>query len=257
MKVVVNPKYEFLKGWIEEIPHLFSLKEDDGQPQDTPQMRGEIIYNARNQIRRFQVERFNICVKRFHQPRFFNRIIYTYLRASKARRSYENGLFLMQHQIGTPEPIAYIEDKKGGLLGFSYLITLQSSLTRLNREFTLNYTPELDQTIRPLARFTAHMHDEGVLHLDYSPGNILWDKIDGQYLFEVIDINRMRVGQPVSLKEGAKSMRRLCATTSFFRIFAEEYAIARGMDVEECTHKILYYRDRFWHHGKKAKYQYD
>lgn len=241
--LTLNPKYESLRAWLEQLPDTFCHG-------------GEVIYNARNQIRKFEVDNLTLCVKRFHQPRFLNRFIYLYIRPSKARRSYENGMYLMQHGVGTPEPVAYIEEKKWGMLGYSYLVTLQSRLTRLNREFTLNYTPELEDTIRPLARFTAHMHEQGILHLDYSPGNILWDKVDGTYQFEVIDINRMRVGKPVTMQEGAESLRRICARTAFFKTFADEYAQYRHLDPAECEKWILFYRDRFWKNGKKAQYDY-
>lgn len=242
--MIINPQYEHLRSWLETLPHTF--------PQT-----GEVIYDARNQIRCFEEGGLILCVKRFHQPHFLNRLIYSYFKRSKARRSYENGMYLLRHGIGTPDPIAYIEEKKCGLMGYSYLVTLQSRLTRLNREFTLNYTPELDATIRPLARFTARMHEAGILHYDYSPGNILWDYVDGECQFEVIDINRMRIGHPVTLKEGAKSLRRICATTSFFVTFADEYAKARKLDSKECERWILYYRNRFWGNGKKAQYNYD
>ncbi|MBQ0076823.1 MAG: tyrosine protein kinase [Bacteroidales bacterium] len=242
--MIINPQYEHLRSWLETLPHTF--------PQT-----GKVIYDARNQIRCFEEGGLILCVKRFHQPHFLNRLIYSYFKRSKARRSYENGMYLLRHGIGTPDPIAYIEEKKCGLMGYSYLVTLQSRLTRLNREFTLNYTPELDATIRPLARFTARMHEAGILHYDYSPGNILWDYVDGECQFEVIDINRMRIGHPVTLKEGAKSLRRICATTSFFVTFADEYAKARKLDSKECERWILYYRNRFWGNGKKAQYNYD
>ena len=45
--------------------------------------------------------------------------------------------------------------------------------------------------------YTAVMHEREVLHLDYSPGNILWDKDDEGYHFTVVDINRMRFGKVV------------------------------------------------------------
>ena len=240
---IINPSYEFLRPWIEALPENFNSS-------------GTLIYDARNQIRTYEVNGLTLCVKRFHRPRFLNKWIYSFVRPSKARRSYENGLVLLAHGVGTPEPVAYIEQKKCGLLDFSFLVTLQSCLTRLHREFTLAYTPELEETIRPLARFTAHMHNEGILHLDFSPGNILWDKVDGEYRFEIIDINRMTFG-PVSLKEGCRSMRRICARSSFFDTFADEYALARQLDAEQCRYWIHYYRDRFWDHGRKARYEYE
>lgn len=247
--LTIHPKYAGLRQWLEQLPQRFETE-------------GEVIYDARNQIRLMNARTdtedkgLPVCVKRFHQPRFINRLIYSTLRKSKARRSYENGLYLLQHGVGTPEPIAYLEERQFGLLGFSYLVTLPSSLTRLHREFTLAYTPALDETIQPLARFTAHMHNEGILHLDFSPGNILWDQINGEYRFEVIDINRMRFGE-VSIREGCHSLRRICARRSFFDTFADEYAAARGFDKEECRYWIHYYRNRFWNYGKKANYDYD
>lgn len=244
MKTVLNPAYESLQAWVESVPRIF-------------EEQGEVIYDARNQIRLLKApDGSETCIKRFHAPRMLNRYLYRYLRDSKAKRSYENGLYLLAHGVGTPEPIAYIEEYKGGGLGYSYLITRPSKLKRLHREFTLSYTPELEETIRPLARFTAHMHEEGILHLDFSPGNILWDRIDGEYRFEVIDINRMVFG-PVSMKEGCRSLRRICARSSFFDTFADEYSKARHMDATQCRYWIHYYRDRFWHHGQKAQYQYD
>ncbi|MBQ7191309.1 MAG: hypothetical protein IJS00_00350 [Paludibacteraceae bacterium] len=257
MRIEINPKYQYLSEWVKHLPGTFDLS-------------GDIIYNARNQIRVFHSDAYpslTLCVKRFHRPRFLNAFIYGTLRVSKAERSYKNALYCIEHQVATPEPVAFIEEKSGPCLGYSYLVTLQSQLTRLNREFTLAYTPALDLTIRPLAQFTAHMHNEGILHLDFSPGNILWDKVDdipngtflsryGDYAFEIIDINRMRIGE-VSMKEGCKSLRRICARTSFFDTFADEYAKARGMNNDECRYWIHHYRNLFWHNGTKAQYEYE
>jgi len=243
MKVVVHPKYGHMREWVESIPDCFVSQ-------------GEVIYDARNQIRCMQApDGSELCVKRFHQPRWLNKYIYR-IKASKACRSYENGLYLLARMVGTPEPIAYIEQYKHGGLDYSYLVTRMSELGHMHREFTLNYRPELDDTIRPLARFTAHMHNEGINHLDFSPGNILWDKKDGKYVFEIIDINRMAFGH-VSMKAGCKSIRRLCASRSFFDTFADEYASARGLNPAECRKWIHYYRDQFWDNGKKANYPYD
>lgn len=244
MKIVINPTYEPLRAWIETIPQIFAST-------------GEVIYDERNQVRALTApDGTKICVKRFHIPRFLNKFIYRFVRDSKAKRAYENGLYLLAHHVGTPEPIAYIEEYHGGGLGYSYLITRLSELKHLHREFTQAYTPALDATIRPLARFAAHMHEEGILHLDFSPGNILWDKINGQYQFEIIDINRMAFRR-VSMNAGCRSFCRLCARTPFFDTLADEYAQARHLDPERCRRWIQYYRNRFWRNGRKAYYRYD
>lgn len=249
MQSVVNGKYEVLRSWISELPALFDTS-------------GEVIYDARNRIRRIvpDVEEWQpsepLIVKRFHKPLFPNRVVYSCLREPKAARAYYNGISLLQKGIGTPEPIGFVLCG-GWLLGESYMITKESRLEHLMREFTLDYREELEALIRPFARFTARMHDAGVLHLDYSPGNILWDRTEDGYAFEVIDINRMRIGKEVTLREGCKSMRRICARTAFFRVFAEEYAAARGSDKNETEHWVLHYRDLFWDKGRKARYDYE
>ena len=236
--IVINPQYESLRQQISAIPAAFATS-------------GKVLYQARNELREID----GLVVKRYHRPLLVNRIAYLF-RPSKAKRAYENGLYMLAHGIATPTPVAYIEEYTCGLLHYSYLITEKARYTRLNREWTIDYTPELEETIRPLARYTAQMHNAGILHLDFSPGNILFDKVDGEYRFEVVDINRMRVGKAVSLKEGCKSLRRLCAKTSFFVTFADEYAKARNMNADECRKWILYYRDKFWQNGKKAAYEY-
>lgn len=236
--IVINPKYEYLHDWLTALSLRFESS-------------GRIIYEGRNQVRIIPTgigEGEEVCVKRFHRPFLFNRVVYTFFRHSKARRSYENALRLLQAGIATPEPIAYIEEYRGGLLAYSFLITRVSSLNRLHREFSLDYHPELDETIRPLARLTAHMHEQGILHLDFSPGNILFDQLkNGEWAFELIDLNRMRIGHPVSMKEAAKSLRRICAGPRFFETFANEYAQARKMDKHEFERLVFRFRNRFWH----------
>lgn len=258
MRITVHPRYEYLRTWIADLPRTFAVS-------------GEVIYDGRNQLRRifvpssFSTDSLPLVVKQFHRPALPNRFIYTYLREPKASRAYRNALYLQQQGIGTPEAIAYVLCGKG-LLAESYLVTRESRLPHLMREFTINYTPALDELIRPFARFTARMHEAGILHLDYSPGNILWDKNPDYgkgdsaaepYVFEVIDINRMRVGRKVTLREGCESMRRICARRSFFDVFADEYALIRGYDKTECSRWIHYYRDLFWNHGRKAQYEYN
>ena len=86
-----NPTYEPLRAWIETIPQIFAST-------------GEVIYDERNQVRALTApDGTKICVKRFHIPRFLNKYIYRFVRDSKAKRAYENGLYLLAHHVGTPE----------------------------------------------------------------------------------------------------------------------------------------------------------
>ena len=96
MEIYINPQYEFLRPWIISIPQIFSSQ-------------GTIIYQGRNQIRTFILPNgMYINIKQYCQPALYNRIAYSYIRAPKAVRAYNNALYLQGLQIPTPTPIAYI-----------------------------------------------------------------------------------------------------------------------------------------------------
>ena len=54
---------------------------------------------------------------------------------------------------------------------------------------------------------------------------------------EIIDLNRMRFGN-VGIEAGCKNFERLPGTHEMFAILAEEYAKARGFDVQTCLKLI-------------------
>ena len=235
MKVVINPKYGHLREWIQSIPDCFANE-------------GKVIYDARNQIRLITApDGTALCVKRFHTPRLLNRIGYTFFRSPKAKRAYENALTLLDRGIATPEPVAYILLYKNHLLVESYLVTLQSSLRHTFYEFRDGDISGKESLIQAFARFTARMHDAGIYHLDYSPGNILYDQINGNWQFEIIDINRLYFGH-ISSREGCKNFCRLWGKTDFFEVLAPAYAQARQIDEARCREWILSARTHFWAH---------
>lgn len=80
-----------------------------------------------------------------------------------------------------PVPIAYIEECKWGLIKYSYFISLQSSYRRNFYEFGNADVNDCRDVVIAFARYTARLHESDIMHRDYSPGNILFDKIDGEY----------------------------------------------------------------------------
>lgn len=239
MKTVINPTYESFRAWIEKLPETFAKQ-------------GEVIYDARNQIRLITApDGTELCVKRFHAPRFLNRLIYSYWRAPKARRAYENALRLQAAGIGTPEPIAYLLMQEGGLLGESYLVCRKSELTRNFYEFRHHPLAGDEDIVCAFARFTADMHEKQILHKDYSPGNILFDRQkDGSVAFEIVDINRMVFDKPVGLDTACRNFCRLWGKEDFFVLLAKEYAKARGLDEDKCIRFTVRYWKRFWRFRK-------
>lgn len=231
MKVLVNPKYEKLRSFIESLPSRF----DSG---------GELIHNGRNKIRVFDVawpdagSSLKLNVKRYRIPILLNRIVYGTLRKPKGVRAFANAQQLLALGIDTPEPVAYVEERRRGLLAFSYFVCLQSPYANRMYHFKDEDADAARDFISAFARYIAGVHEAGVLHKDLSPGNILYEKTDGGYRFTMVDINRMEF-RAVGVREGCRNFGRLWGTGRFFRILAEEYAAARGANPEDCYRWVL------------------
>ncbi len=94
------------------------------------------------------------------------------------------------------------------------------------------------------------MHLAQMMHKDFTPGNILWDKNDEGYLFTVVDINRMYFGN-VSVHKGLNNMKRFWGPKLFTEILAEDYAKVRNASPQEAVNYILKKRSAFWKHFSK------
>lgn len=106
----------------------------------------------------------------------------------------------------------------------------------------------------------AKMHTAGILHKDFSPGNLLWrqDPVTLDVDFCLVDINRMRFGK-VSVKQGAENFARLWGQPEMFRLMADEYARLRGADPVQTLKWMSDARNRFWGRFSKrhhVKYHY-
>lgn len=232
IRITVNPKYEFLREYIVRLPGTFENE-------------GVEIYSGRNLIKVMTIDGLEINVKRYGIPALINRLVYSSFRMSKGKRAFTYPSTLLQKGFETPEPIAYIEERENNLIGYSYFISLQSPYKRTFYEFGDADVENCRDIVIAFARYTASLHEAGILHQDYSPGNILFDEIDGEYHFSLVDINRMRFGK-VSIKEGCSNFARLWGQISFFKLLAKEYAIARGSNENICVERVLFYRKIFW-----------
>ncbi|GHV66712.1 hypothetical protein FACS1894199_10710 [Bacteroidia bacterium] len=207
--------------------------------------KGEYIYNERNQLKKFFDKGEYVVVKSFKMPHIINRIAYTFFRPSKAKRSYEYALKILEKGIQTPIPIAYIEEKKGGLLTRSYYISTFVSYPSLLRELSFFPLNEVKELVESFARFTASIHNKQVLHLDYSPGNIMYEKTNDGYHFCLVDINRMKFGD-IDLKTACFNLRRLCRSEDTIAYLARIYAKNREFNEDECVMLTLHYHKKFW-----------
>jgi hypothetical protein len=69
----------------------------------------------------------------------------------------------------------------------------------------------------------------GIFHLDYSPGNTLINKKEGDYEFNIIDLNRMKFRE-ISFVLGLKNFRQLDTDLTTIELIAKEYAKLNGKD---------------------------
>lgn len=231
--IVISYKYEKLRGFVENLPQSF----DDF---------GEVIYKARNEVRTGEAVGIRLCIKRFRKPNAFNRIIYSFFRKPKAQRAYENGLRLQNLGIGTPEVVGYLICGNK-MIAESYLVTVESRLKRNFYEFRNGNIAGKEDIINEFAKFSAKIHKAGVLHKDYSPGNILFDSIDGHWEFEIVDINRMKFS-PVGMRDGCRNFGRLWGKRDFFELLGKAYAMATDYDETDCRREIMKGREIFWRH---------
>jgi serine/threonine protein kinase len=199
------------------------------------------IHKARNEIKVIPYKDMELVVKSFKVPHLINKIIYSFFRDSKAKKSYDNSV-----KVGdfAPKPIAYIEFKRFGLLHDSYFIsenfhydfTIREPL--LDKDFT-----DKEEVFKQFARFTYALHEEGIYHLDYSPGNILIKQEGSNFEFKIVDINRMQF-KTMDLNDRLKNFSKLWAKNEDMKIIVKEYAKLINEDENRCIEKAIYFSQK-------------
>lgn len=202
----------------------------------------DLLYQKRNTIKRVG-EHF--VVKQFAVPSFFRRVIYT-LFPGKARRS-----FIYAQRLGklTPKPVTYVETRRGGLLYDSYYVSRLSPCTHVLKEVIKDKSfPGRQQIFTDLGRFTAALHEKGILHADYSMGNVLFEPHEEGTRFQIVDLNRIHFGQRIGCRRGCRNFERIDTDAESLTTMARSYAQARGYEEEECVQLVLKMR---WRKHKK------
>ncbi|MDD4969498.1 MAG: glycosyltransferase [Paludibacter sp.] len=225
-RIVVNKDFEILDEFVYNLPELFENE-------------GITIHSLRNTLKTFEYKGYKIVVKSFHKPNVVNRFIYGNFRHSKARRSYDYAKKLNGLGIGTPTPIGYYEQKCVFLFTKSYYASLESDCINKFTDLINNpQFPNRNEVLKAIGRFTATIHEKGILHHDYSAGNILFLQKEDNIEIELIDLNRIEFGK-VDLEKGCRNFERLNIDTECLEIMAREYAPARGFEPRVCIDNIL------------------
>ena len=235
MKITVNPGMEHLRQFVRQLPELFPVS-------------GEVLHDGRNQIRAFDIGGERLVVKRYKRPSAFNAVMYSFFRKSKARRAYEHALRLRGMGFDTPEPVAWSEYRKDGLIADTYFVSRRSELTPLPQTMRRFPAPDTLPVLEAFARFTVRLHEQGICHEDFNQTNILWeyDGAAGNYRFQLIDINRMHFDdRPLSSRACMINLRRLSCPAVAFLYILDRYAETRGWDVDDTLLRGTFFRLAF------------
>ena len=207
-KQKINPHYQ--KAFKE---FLLNIKEHFNSSEKS-------IHKARNEIKILSHANQEVVVKSFKVPHLLNRLVYSFFRESKAKKSYDYSMKIIEF---VPKPIGYIEFFKQGLLHESYFVSEHFDYDFTIREPLLDENfPNREEMFRAFAKFTLELHNNNIFHNDYSPGNILIKKEGESYLFKIVDINRMSFFE-LTEKERAKNFSKLWASDEVLTIVADEY----------------------------------
>ena len=241
MKIRIHPEFICYEQFIKSIPEeKYAVK--------------EVYCNKRNTVTKVEVEGRMFVIKKYKVPTFLNRIVYTWIRKSKARRSFEYADRLLACGIETAPPVAYIEEKKGLFFNIGYFVSeylpypvLPESRITLDKE-------ERELLDRQFVEFTVHLHEKKIIHKDYNPNNIFYHKVDNQYIFALVDINRMDFGKD-NLTLWMQAINQLCPADHEIIDtveFAQKYAEIRKLDVVKCL-MVLFKNRRDRHRRDKLK----
>ena len=234
MHIHVNTASEHLRDFAERLPELFDRE-------------GEVLHAGRNTIKAFEAEGERLVVKRFKRPNLLRAVIYTFFRRSKARRSYEHAVRLRALGVDSPEPVAWSEYRRRGLLCDSYYVSRRSDYTPLSQTTARFPAAGTLPVLEAFARFTVQLHEKGIEHRDFNHGSILWERTPaGAYRFQLIDINRMHFDdRPLSSRACMINLRRLSCPAVAFLYILDRYAETRGWDVDDTLLRGTFFRLAF------------
>lgn len=197
---------------------------------------GKVIFSRRNTLRLTD----GVVVKQFAVPGLLRGIWYGWFGTSKARRSYE---YAQRMEGLTPAPVAYREVRVCGVLRESWYACRESECRHtFNSLIGKSEFAHRKQILEAIGRFTAELHKRGILHRDYSGGNILFND-DGSRV-EVIDLNRIRFCNRLTREQRLQNFERLNIDREALWTIATAYAEAMNEEAQYDAEYIIAHR---WH----------
>jgi len=196
------------------------------------------IHLARNELKVIEINNISTVVKAFKVPNIINQFVYANLRKSKAYKAYHNASRLHKLNISTPQALGYIEFLNDNLLKESFFISKEFSY-----DFTIAHIRDeqpiyKQKVLEDFAIFSYDLHTKGVWHVDYSGGNILIKEEDGNYIFSIVDINRMKF-RSITAYEGLENFNKLWFNEEDLTTIAKTYAKLANLNELLAINEIL------------------
>lgn len=246
MRIEVSPKYQSLSGWLMQIPRFFA------------ENQGKLLYDSRNQIRLFDVDGQKLVVKRYKRHDIIKTISYSFFRPSKARRSFEHAEALRARGFHTPHEVAYLEETTGGLIRQVYYACAYTDWQPIKPRLIEQEPFDHDLAVA-YAHFVASLHTAGILHRDLNPTNVLFQKTDKGFDFELIDINRMQFFDGcVPKAECMENLTLFWWYSPVYQLILDVYAADRGWTQEDVdkAREVKRIHDRNWVRRKRITHMF-
>lgn len=213
-------------------------------PENFAEGKGEILYNKRNQIRRFMQQTEGlpevIIVKRYKRPNFFQGLSYSTFWRNKAEKAYTFAERLLAMGIDTPRPLGALTQRNA--LGWVKQYYFASTENKDQSCWVLLEPSSEDQEplIEALAQYLVTLHEKGFLHGDTNLSNFLWhQEADGSYHFAVIDVNRSKfLDRPANRKESLDNLFRLTHNRTLLEQIIKKYARLRHWNEEQAIQEV-------------------
>lgn len=212
-----------------------------------------VLFKKRNEIKLINYQNQEYVTKSFKIPHFINKIVYRFFRDSKAKRSYENSIRLLKLNINTPKPIGYIEFNSLFLFAQSFYVSDFFDYDfEIRAVFKDKNFEDRENILKEFIEFTYDLHNKGVYHVDYSPGNILIKKLENGYEFCIIDVNRMKFID-FNLDLRMKSMSKLTLDIDNNKLLIEYYSKLLKVDINNMENIFLLHLENQKNYLKNKK----
>jgi tRNA A-37 threonylcarbamoyl transferase component Bud32 len=164
-----------------------------------------LLQGGRNQLFRCRFEGVDLVVKRFPNDGAWKKTVYR-IWDTKAKRSYLHTQRLNQAGLSSPAPVAWLEAWEGQWLNESFYVCLFVPFEHEARKLHQLHLPQREEKARLLGHSLAKMHCAEILHLDLTPGNLLYTpRQSSGWDIQIVDNNRMRFG-PVPRRAAITSL---------------------------------------------------